>query len=165
VPVWLDERTSALLNSRFEYCFTRAPGSEYPPMVRENRLVAYQPVEVEGQGGALTALPLPQQHGDITSLGFRFGRLAYSCDLSGLPPESEAELAGLDVWIVDSLRYTPHPSHLSVDEALALIDRLKPRRAILTNLHTDLDYEELRDRLPPGVEPAYDGLRIECPEG
>jgi phosphoribosyl 1,2-cyclic phosphate phosphodiesterase len=163
VPVWLDERTSAVLNVRFAYCFVQTPGSEYPAMVRESRMTAYEPIVVEGQGGNITALPYLQQHGDITSLGFRFGRLAYSCDLSGLPPESEAALADIDTWIVDSLRYTPHPSHLSVSEALDWIGRIKPRRAILTNLHTDLDYEELRGRLPAGVEPAYDGMSIEIP--
>ena len=72
-----------------------------------------------------------------------------------------AALAGLEVWIVDALRYTPHPSHFSVDDALAWIERLKPRRAILTNLHSDLDYDELRARLPAHVEPAFDGLRID----
>lgn len=70
-------------------------------------------------------------------------------------------LIDLDVWILDALRFRPHPSHFSVDDALAWIARLKPRRAILTNLHTDLDYEDLRRRLPPGVEPAYDGMKIE----
>jgi phosphoribosyl 1,2-cyclic phosphate phosphodiesterase len=115
------------------------------------------------QGGRITALPVLQQHGGMPSLGFRFGRLAYSCDLSGLPPESETALAGLEVWVVDALRDEPHPSHLSVSEALAWIERLKPGRAILTNLHSDLDYEELRGRLPPGVEPAFDGLRVELP--
>ncbi|MGH6770781.1 MAG: MBL fold metallo-hydrolase [Xanthobacteraceae bacterium] len=163
VPVWLDARTSAVMNARFAYCFVRAPGSEYPPMVRENRMEVGQPVVVEGQGGAITALPILQQHGDITSLGFRFGTFGYSCDLSGLPTESVAALGGLDVWIIDALRDEPHPSHLSVSEALDWIDRLKPRRAILTNLHSDLDYEELRGRLPAGVEPAYDGLTIELP--
>ncbi len=74
-----------------------------------------------------------------------------------------AALAGLEVWIVDALRYRPHPSHLSVDEALAWIERIKPRRAILTNLHTDLDYEALRARLPPHVEPAFDGLAVTLP--
>src|SRR5262249_14185815 len=106
-------------------------------------------------------LPIPQEHAAIPSLGFRFGRLAYSCDLIRLPAESLAALAGLDVWIVDALRYRPHPSHLSVDEALALIEVLKPRRAILTNLHSELDYDELRARLPPHVEPAYDTLSVE----
>jgi len=133
--------------------------------VRENRLVAGQSVTVEGAGGAIAALPILQEHGDITSLGFRFGRLAYSCDLIRLPAESLAALTDLDVWIVDALRYRPHPSHLSVDEALALIEVLKPRRAILTNLHSDLDYDELRQRLPAHVEPAYDGLSVALPHG
>jgi phosphoribosyl 1,2-cyclic phosphate phosphodiesterase len=165
VPVWIDERVSKLLNERFSYCFTREPGSEYPPMVRENRMEAYQPVVVEGQGGSISALPILQEHGDITSLGFRFGPLAYSCDLKSLPPNSVTALEGVSVWIIDALRDAPHPSHLSVSEALEWIDRLKPQRAILTNLHTDLDYEELRGRLPPNVEPAYDGLTIEIAEG
>jgi phosphoribosyl 1,2-cyclic phosphate phosphodiesterase len=99
-----------------------------------------------------------QQHGDIASLGFRFGKLAYSCDLSGMPSASVAALAGLEVWIVDALRYRPHPSHFSLDDALAWIERLKPRRAILTNLHADLDYEAVRKAVPSHVQPAYDGM-------
>ena len=106
-------------------------------------------------------LPILQQHGDITSLGFRFGSFGYSCDLSGLPAESVAALAGLEVWVVDALRYTPHPSHFSLADALAWIERLKPRRAILTNLHADLDYETLSKELPPHVVPAYDGIAVE----
>ena len=104
---------------------------------------------IEGEGGPITALPILQQHGDIASLGFRFGGFAYSCDLSGMPAESVAALAGLDVWVVDALRYAPHPSHFSVADALAWIERLKPRRAILTNLHADLDYETLRKSCRP----------------
>ena len=98
------------------------------------------------------------------SLGFRFGKLAYSCDLSGMPSASVAALAGLDVWIVDALRYRPHPSHFSLDDALAWIERLKPRRAILTNLHADLDYEAVRKAVPPHVEPAYDGMTFSVAE-
>jgi phosphoribosyl 1,2-cyclic phosphate phosphodiesterase len=163
VPVYMTEHVSQLMNQRFGYCFAAPPGSDYPPIVRENRLAAGEMVSVEGAGGVITALPILQDHGDIVSLGFRFGGLAYSCDLIRLPPESVAALASLDVWIVDALRYTPHPTHLSVDETLALIGRLKPKRAILTNLHSDLDYDELKSRLPANVEPAYDGLTIELP--
>jgi phosphoribosyl 1,2-cyclic phosphate phosphodiesterase len=163
VAVYLDERTAEVMHTRFGYCFAAAPGSEYPPMAREHRMEVYQPVAVEGQGGLITALPILQEHGDITSLGFRFGDLGYSCDLKSLPPQSIALLGGLDVWIIDALRDAPHPTHLSVSEALEWIERLKPRRAILTNLHTDLDYEELRRRLPAHVEPAYDGLTIVLP--
>ena len=78
--------------------------------------------------------------------------------MSGLPPESIAAFTGLDVWIVDALRYRPHPSHFSLDDALAWIERLKPRRAILTNLHADLDYEVLRGKLPTHVVPAFDSM-------
>ena len=101
---------------------------------------------------------LRQEHGDIESLGFRFGNVAYSCDLKTLPPESAAALGGLDVWIVDALRRTPHPSHFSLTDALGWIEHLAPRRAILTNMHSDLDYETLRAELPSNVEPGYDGM-------
>ena len=94
----------------------------------------------------------------MRSVGYRFGSIAYSSDLVEMPEDSFALLEGLEVWIVDALRYTPHPTHAHVDKALAWIDRVKPRRAILTNLHIDLDFSELSARLPPGVEPAHDGL-------
>jgi len=164
VDVYLDEPTSRAMHARFGYCFQSPPGSEYPPMVNEHRLVPGEAVTVNGEGGTITAVPLLQEHGDIPSLGFRFGALAYSCDLSSLPAASAVALAGVKVWIVDALRYRPHPSHFSVDDALAWIERIKPARAILTNLHSDLDYEELRAKLPAHVEPAFDGLTIEIPE-
>jgi phosphoribosyl 1,2-cyclic phosphate phosphodiesterase len=164
VDVYLDEPTAASLHAKFGYCFTSPPGSEYPPIVTEHRLTAGRPVTIEGQGGPITVFPFLQQHGDIPSLGFRFGNLAYSCDLSDLPPESVAALTDLDVWILDALRYRPHPSHLSLDEALAWIERLKPRRAILTNLHSDLDYEVLRGKLPVHVVPAFDGMTLSVVE-
>src|SRR5262249_710906 len=119
---------------------------------------------IDGEGGPITALPVLQEHGDIPSLGFRFGGLAYSCDLSGLPEASIAALAGTEVWIVDALRYRPHPRHFSVEDALAWIARIKPARPFVTTLHADLDYAELRRSRPPHVEPAFDGLRIEMPD-
>jgi len=164
IDVYLDDYTSNSMHTRFGYCFRAPPGSEYPPILSEHRLAAGEPVTVAGKGGPLTALPILQAHGDIASFGFRFGNLAYSCDLSGMPPESAAALAGLEVWIVDALRYRPHPSHFSLDDALAWIGRLKPRRAILTNLHADLDYEELYAKLPANVEPAYDWMTIAVAE-
>ena len=160
VDVYLDEQTAAMMQQRFSYCFKSPPGSDYPPIVSEHRLTAGTPVVIEGEGGSIEALPYRQEHGDIPSLGFRFGNLAYSCDLSGMPPESIAALADLDIWIVDALRYRPHPSHFSLDDALHWIERLKPRRAILTNLHSDLDYEVLRGKLPVHVVPAFDGMSI-----
>lgn len=158
VDVYLDESTARAMHARFGYCFVTPAGSEYPPILTEKRLVAGQTVNIEGQGGSIDALPVLQNHGDIPSLGFRFGNVAYSADIKSLPTESIGALAGLDVWIVDALRKTPHPSHFNLDEALAWIARIKPKRAILTNLHTDMDYASLRKHLPSNVEPGFDGM-------
>src|SRR5437763_9398193 len=99
VDVYLDEPTSRSMHARFGYCFKSPPGSEYPPIVTEHRLAPGLAVTIEGQGGAISALPILQEHGDIPSLGFRFGALGYSCDLSGLPDASARALAGIEVWI------------------------------------------------------------------
>lgn len=160
IDVYADETTSRMLDARFGYCFASPPGSDYPPILNAHRLAPGKPLTIKGEGGAITVLPILQQHGDIPSIGFRFGPLAYSCDLSGLPQETLDAMTGLEVWIVDALRYKPHPSHLSLSDALEWINRLKPRRAILTNLHADLDYETLRGQVEPHIQPAYDGLRF-----
>ena len=160
LDMYMTEATAAVIRARFDYCFATPPGSEYPPIANEQRIAAGAAVTIDGEGGPITALPILQQHGDIASLGFRFGNFAYSCDLNDLPPESAKALAGLEVWVVDALRYQSHPSHFNLADALAWIERIKPRRAILTNLHSDLDYEILRAQLPPHVEPAYDGIGV-----
>ena len=161
VDVYADAATSRMLMSRFGYCFVQPAGSEYPPILNMHELRSGVPVSVAGPGGPIEALPFRQVHGDIPSLGFRFGDVAYSSDLNDMADDSIAALAGLDLWIVDALRYMPHPSHFSVADALRWIDRVKPRRAILTNMHTDLDFETLRAQLPENVEPAHDGMRFE----
>jgi phosphoribosyl 1,2-cyclic phosphate phosphodiesterase len=161
VPVYMDEPTSRAMHARFGYCFMTPPGSEYPPILSEHRLVPGQAVTIEGQGGSIDVLPILQDHGDIPSLGFRFGNVAYSADIKSLPPASINQMTGLDVWIVDALRKTPHPSHMNLEEALGWIARVKPKRAILTNLHADLDFEELRAQVPTGVEPACDRMSFE----
>lgn len=158
VDVWLDEPTSQSMHARFDYCFTTPPGREYPPILTEHRLEAGHGVAIDGQGGPIQVLPILQNHGDIPSLGFRFGNVAYSADIKSLPDDSLTAMAGLDVWIVDALRKTPHPSHFNLDEALAWIARVKPKRAVLTNLHSDMDYAALCASLPPNIEPAYDRM-------
>jgi phosphoribosyl 1,2-cyclic phosphate phosphodiesterase len=160
VDVYLDEATSRALHARFGYCFMTPPGSEYPPILTEHRIEPGRPVAINGPGGPIEALPVLQNHGDIPSLGFRFGDVAYSADIKSLPEASLAALRGRDVWIVDALRKAPHPSHMNLEEALQWIDRVKPKRAILTNLHSDLDYAALRASLPDHIEPAYDGMRF-----
>jgi phosphoribosyl 1,2-cyclic phosphate phosphodiesterase len=160
VNVYLDDATGREMRTKFGYCFETPAGSEYPAIVQGHRAVAGEPIIVNGAGGTITARPVLQRHGDIPSLGYRFGSLGYSCDISDLPEASHGDFSGLDVWIVDALRYAPHPSHFALDDALHWIDRLKPKRAILTNLHSDLDYEVLRAKLPPHVEPAFDGMKL-----
>lgn len=160
IDVYLDAHTSRALHARFGYCFASPPGSEYPPIVNEHVLIPGRAVTIEGEGGPITALPFLQDHGDIPSLGFRIGNLAYSSDLNGMPDESFKALVGLDVWIVDALRHMPHPSHFSFTDALAWIERIRPAEAILTNMHVDLDYEATAKAVPKQVRPAYDGLKI-----
>jgi phosphoribosyl 1,2-cyclic phosphate phosphodiesterase len=161
IDIHMDEATSRVVRQAFAYVFASPEGSVYPPLLNEKRLTIGRGVEIEGRGGAIDALPFLLEHGEIPALGLRFGALAYTPDLNAIPAQSLPFLEGLDMWIIDGLRYKPHPTHLSVDEALAWIERMRPRRAIITNLHTDLDYEELSRRLPSHVVPAYDGMRVE----
>lgn len=165
VKVYADDATMAVLNARFGYCFATPPGSSYPPILEPHRITPHQPLTIAGAGGPITLLPFLQHHGDMPSLGFRVGPVAYSPDVSALPEAAIAALAGVDVWIVDALRYTYHPSHFTVAQALDAVGRIQPRRAILTHLHVDLDYARLQGELPAGVEPAFDGLTVEWDEG
>ncbi len=160
VPVWADEMTGQMLLVRFPYCFYASPGSDYPPILTLHRLVPGTAMTIDGAGGAIEALPFKLMHGNIEALGFRIGKTAYTPDLNGIPEESLKPLGGLDLWIVDALKRTPHSSHFSLAETLAAIERLKPKRAIVTNMHVDLDYATLARELPPHVEAAYDGLQV-----
>lgn len=160
VNVHADGATLASLTRRFSYCFEQPPGSGYRPILEAHVITPGAPVQISGANGAIEAIPIPQKHGDITSLGFRFGPIAYSPDLSDVPPEGEALLEGLEVWIVDALRHAPHPSHFHVSRALEWIRRVGARRAVLTHMTAELDYAALRRELPPNVEPAYDGMVI-----
>jgi phosphoribosyl 1,2-cyclic phosphate phosphodiesterase len=161
IDVYMDAPTSADVRGKFGYVFATPEGSSYPPIARDHRLVAGEAMTVSGPGGPLEATPFELEHGDIPALGFRFGDLAYTPDLNRAPESAHPYLEGLEVWVIDALRYSRHPSHLSLEEALALIERFRPKRAVLTNLHTDLDYATLTRALPPNVVPAFDGMRIE----
>jgi len=161
LDVYMNETTSFRVTDAFSYIFQMPDGSSYPPIAKELRLTAGLPSGIDGPGGTIETIPFDLEHGDITALGFRFGGLAYTPDVKRIPEASVPFLEGLDVWIIDALRYRPHPSHFSLDEALHWIERMRPRRAILTNLHNDLDYEMLRAKLPAHVTPAYDGMRVE----
>lgn len=159
IEVWMDAATSKTLTKRFGYCFEQAKGTLYPAILKDNRIAQpYREITVQGAGGAVKAMPFRQIHGNIDSLGFRFGNIAYSSDISEIPDESNLILEDLDVWVIDALRRDPHPTHFHLDKALAEIERFRPKRAILTNMHVDLDYHQLCNELPENVIPAFDGL-------
>jgi len=162
VPVFIDDATSGALMDRFRYCFEQKPGSYYPPILEKKTTPPPGKVfEIGGPSGAIACMAFLQEHGSVDSLGFRFGDLAYSSDVVGLPEESFDILKGVKTWIVDALQYKPHATHAHLDMTLNWIARVKPQRAILTNLHVPMDYQTLRRELPDGVEPAYDGMVIE----
>lgn len=160
IPCWMDAVTDASLMRRFGYIFEGEGG--YPAICDREAIPAHgTPWEVTGPTGAIPVVTFDQDHGGVRSVGYRFGGVAYSSDVVGLDDAAFEALSGLDVWIVDALRRRPHPTHAHLDLALQWIERAKPKRAILTNMHIDLDYEQLRAELPPGVEPAYDGMTFE----
>ncbi len=164
VDVHADAQTMQGLLARFGYCFLQPPGSGYPPICNAHEItLPFRPFAIAGAGGALPVLAFAQEHGQIRSLGFRFGPLAYSSDVNGLDDDAFAALEGVECWIVDTLQYRKHPSHAHLELSLEWIARVKPKRAVLTNLHVDLDYETLRRELPAGVEPAFDGMKIALP--
>jgi phosphoribosyl 1,2-cyclic phosphate phosphodiesterase len=160
IPVYLNQSTADHILLRFSYCFAAPPGSDYPPILDNHAIEAGESRTIEGKGGPVTLSAFILQHGNIPALGYRIGDAAYTPDVNDIPPESWPSLENLDLWIIDGLRYTGHPSHFSVNDALAWIDRFKPRRAVITNMHSDLDYEVLRQSLPKGIIPAYDGMRL-----
>jgi phosphoribosyl 1,2-cyclic phosphate phosphodiesterase len=161
IDVFSDRAGLEGLKKSFGYCFETPEGSGYPPILTAREITEpFVAFTVQGAGGAVPVLAFAQEHGGIRSLGFRLGAVAYSSDVNGLPQDSFTALAGVECWIVDSLRHAAHPSHANVATALGWIAHVKPKRAILTNMHIDLDYETLKRELPAGVEPAYDGMTI-----
>jgi phosphoribosyl 1,2-cyclic phosphate phosphodiesterase len=161
VQIYADARTTARLREAFSYCFETAPGSGYPPIVDPNPIEAGTPFSIDGAGGRIGFLPLTQIHAEQTSLAFRIQNVAYCTDVSGFSEETATRLTGLDVLVIDALQYTAHPSHFSLSQALDWIERLKPKRAVLTHMHTPLDYQKVMDETPDHVEPGFDGLRFE----
>jgi phosphoribosyl 1,2-cyclic phosphate phosphodiesterase len=160
IAAYLDLPTWKAVGFRFDYLFETPPGSNYPPLLIPHIFEYGQSFTHGGPAGDVQVLPFRLNHGDIDAVGYRIGAFAYTPDVKSVPPESMTVLENLDLWIVDALRHRHHPSHLSVGETLELIAHFRPRRAVLTNLHTDLDYETLRRNLPENVEPAYDFMRL-----
>ena len=161
VPVYADGDTQNALLSRFGYAFIQPEGSPYPPILDLRQIDG--PLTISGPGGDVTLRPFEVNHGSIEALGFRIGDLAYLPDVAKIPDSALDELRDLDCWIIDALRRKPHPTHLCLDEALEWIERMAPKRAVLTNMHIDLDYAQVAAETPDHVDPAYDGMVIEYP--
>jgi phosphoribosyl 1,2-cyclic phosphate phosphodiesterase len=159
LPVWADAPTQDALISRFGYAFVQPEGSPYPPILELHAIDGA--FEIAGPGGTIGFQPFEVDHGSMAALGFRIGGLAYLPDVVAIPEEAWAHLQGLDCWIVDALRRKPHPTHAHLDLTLEWIARARTTRAVLTNMHLDLDYATLCDELPGHIRPAFDGMVIE----
>ncbi len=158
MPVWADGPTQDRLYSGFGYAFTQPEGSPYPPILEMHTIKG--DVNIEGEGGGITFQPIRVSHGSIDALGFRVGDFAYLPDVAEIGDDAWARLDGLDIWVVDALRRDPHPTHAHLERTLGWIERAAPKRAVLTNMHIDLDYDTLTSETPDNVEPAYDGMRL-----
>jgi phosphoribosyl 1,2-cyclic phosphate phosphodiesterase len=162
LDVWADGPTQERLYAGFGYAFTQPEGSPYPPILDMHTIDGE--VTINGAGGAITFTPFKVDHGSIDALGFRIKDLAYLPDVSEIYEDSWKALKDLDIWIIDALRRTPHPTHSHLDQALEWIEKVAPKRAVLTDMHIDLDYQTLLDETPDHIEPAYDGMRLTLPD-
>ncbi|MGP1253144.1 MAG: MBL fold metallo-hydrolase [Kiloniellales bacterium] len=160
IPAFMSPRTHADLTGKFDYVFT----SSHPQAKLYPAIMADHAVEGDFEAVGVSARIFDQDHGNVVSSGFRIGAFAYSTDCVTLDEAAFAALEGIDVWIVDCLRFEPHPTHTHFDRTLEWIDRVQPKRAILTHLNHTMDYATVLARCPDGVEPGYDGLTVELVE-
>jgi len=160
IPTWMDAATREALTTRFGYIFESV--QNYPAILEARDLPPHgRAWRVDGPGGAVPVVTFDQGHGPIRSVGYRFGPVAYSPDIDALDQAALDAVRGCELWIVDALRWTRHPTHAHVDQTLSWIAAAGVSRAVLTNLHLDLDFNALRALVPAGVEVAYDGWRAE----
>lgn len=158
LPVWADAPTQERLLTSFGYAFEQLKGSTYPPILDMHTIDG--DVTVEGAGGPVTLHPFLVGHGGIDALGFRINDLAYLPDVAEMNDGAWAAVEKLDCWVLDALRRKPHPTHTHLERSLEWIARAAPRRAVLTNMHIDLDYASLVAEIPDHITPAFDGMMI-----
>ena len=158
LPVYADKKTSKRLKEGFGYIFKQPKGSNYPAILDLKKLD--KPTKINGPAGEIIFEPLEVKHGETDALGFKIGNLAYIPDVSEIYQETWEKILGIDVLIIDALRYDPHPSHSHLSQTLEWIKRLKPKKTYLINLNIELDYEKLSREVPENVSVCYDMLRI-----
>jgi phosphoribosyl 1,2-cyclic phosphate phosphodiesterase len=158
VRLYCEEAVERQIRQSYNYAFAEPYPNAHPGAVPQLEFarIGLEPFEVLG----LRVQPIRLWHGKLPVLGFRVGDLAFCTDVSQIPDESWPLLEGLDVLIIDALREKPHPTHFSVDQSLAVVERVKPRQTYFTHISHSLEHEATNARLPAGVELAYDGLRI-----
>ena len=161
LPAYANPATIAALESRFGYAVATVDMDRglYRPILELGEM----PPLIRRPAGEIHCFE--QAHGSGVSLGFRFGPIAYSTDVSALPADVMASLSGVPVWIVDACREEPHPSHAHLDRTLEWIADVRPGVAVLTHMNHTMDYRRLCERLPTGVIPGHDGLRLEAGGG
>ena len=161
VPVYADILTQDSLLDRFNYAFEQPESSIYPAILNLNEL---QDVTlIDGPGGVIEFMALDVDHGSMPAKGFRIEDLAYIPDVITIPDQTWAKLAGLEYWIIDALRRTPHATHTHLSNTIKWIEAVKPKHAVITNMHIDLDYEDVMAETPENTVPAYDGMTISFP--
>ena len=159
VPLYCTAEVEEVIRRTFSYAFPVKPESAVLGFVPQLTFhsIGEEPFTVLGQ----EVVPIPLQHASFYVLGFRMGNVAYCTDVSAIPERSWPRLEGLDVLVLDALRFKPHPAHLSINEALAVVERVRPRRTLLTHMSHDVEHASVSKQLPAGVELAYDGLKFE----
>jgi phosphoribosyl 1,2-cyclic phosphate phosphodiesterase len=159
VPLYCEPKVEQRIRTSFDYAF-RSEKPTHPgaaPQL-EFRSITTDPFDVLG----VTVTPIPMKHGPrFDVLGFRIGDFAYCTDTNHIPESSLERLAGVDTLVLGALRIRPHPTHFNIEEALGVVDRLCPRRTLLTHISHDLDHDRTCQALPGGIDLAYDGLRIQ----
>ena len=156
IPIYAREETLSAIQRVFRYAFAEEPAQSSVPRLDLHTLDG-EPFALFG----LTFTPIPLLHGRSDVFGFRFGDAAYLTDHSDIPEESKRKLHGLDVLFLDALRHRPHPTHSTVEQAVAWVRELEPRRAFFTHICHDLPHERTEAELPDNVHLAYDGLEID----
>lgn len=160
VPAFTNPVTAPEIAERFSYIFETPPGSGYPPLMTMTAVEAGERFAISGAGGEMAISLFDVEHGGAPCSGVRIGPLAYTPDVNGLDAAAFETLSGCTVWILDALRERPHPTHAHLEQSLDWLGAVKPDLGVLTNLHVDLDYRALLDRLPADVRPAYDGFSV-----
>jgi len=163
IPTYMDAHTQTHIVERFRYCFEMPEGRVHPPILDLQPLLEDgQTFQIQGPGGGISVQVIAASHGPTPVLAFIFDdALAYSPDVWDFNDDALERLTGIDTWISDTLRYNDHPTHAHADKTLSWLAKTQTRRAVLTNLHIDMDYNVLRNELPPIAQPAYDGMGIE----